>query len=297
MISWLGQPECHERTLVGGKAAHLSRLAAAFRVPPGFCLTCVAFDQTRAGSIATGQTMRPVGLPAALGEALTGAYTLLAERCGVDAPRVAVRSSALDEDGASSSFAGQHATFLNVVGAEAVAEAVLRCWESAGSARAQAYRSGQGFVAGGTRMAVLVQQFVDADSAAVVFSANPVTGSRDELVVNASWGLGESIVGGTVTPDTYRVRATDLAIISRQIAVKRRMTVSIPEGTREVDVPRFLQLQPTLSDEQVAELGRLGRDLEAAIGGPVDVECAYYAGRLYLLQCRPITALPGSPGA
>jgi phosphoenolpyruvate synthase/pyruvate phosphate dikinase len=125
----------------------------------------------------------------------------------------------------------------------------------------------------------------------VVFSANPVTGSRDELVVNAGWGLGESIVGGTVTPDTYRVRSTDLAIISRQIVAKRRMTISVPEGTREVDVPRFLQLQPTLSDEQVAELGQLGSDLEAAMGRPVDVECAYQNGRLYLLQCRPITRI------
>jgi len=119
---------------------------------------------------------------------------------------VAVRSSALDEDGAGASFAGQHETYLNVVGAAAVAEAVARCWASVRSSRALEYRRRQGFPLDGARIAVLVQQLIPADVSSVVFSANPVTGSRDEVMINASWGLGESIVGGTVTPDTYVVR-------------------------------------------------------------------------------------------
>ena len=104
-------------------------------------------------------------------------------------------------------------------------------------------------------------------------------------------GQGESIVGGTVTPDTYVLRAADLTVISQHIAQKRRMTVPVIGGTRKIDVPRFLRHRPVLSDDQIAELGRLALALEAVIGRPVDVECAYAAGCLYLLQCRPITAL------
>jgi pyruvate,water dikinase len=288
-ICWLGQTECRDRALVGGKAAQLSQLSAAFRVPPGFCLTTAAFDIGSGMVDAT--THLADKLPDGVLEELTRAYATLAERCGATGLSVAVRSSALDEDGATSSFAGQHKTFLNVVGAEAVAEAVMRCWASAGSMHAQLYRIQQGLAADSIRMAVLIQQFIVADSSAVLFSANPVTGSRDTLVINASWGLGESIVGGTVTPDTYVLQTSDLSIISQQIAEKRRMTIPISAGTREVDIPRFLRLRPVLNDNQIAELGRLAGALEAVMGRPVDVECAYAAGCLYLLQCRPITAL------
>jgi len=125
----------------------------------------------------------------------------------------------------------------------------------------------------------------------VVFSANPVTGNRDEVMINASWGLGESIVGGTVTPDTFVVRKSDLAVINRTIADKGCMTVSVPGGTREVDVPRFLRQQAALADEQAVEMAQLALSLETTMGYPVDIECAYASGELYLLQCRPITTL------
>jgi pyruvate,water dikinase len=138
---------------------------------------------------------------------------------------------------------------------------------------------------------VLVQQLVPADASAVVFSANPVTGGRDEVLINASWGLGESIASGTVTPDTYVIRKSDLAIVSRDIAEKRRMTVLACEGTHEVPVPRRFQKSPTIDDSQVAELARLSMALETAMGWPVDIECAYRGRDLYLLQCRPITTL------
>jgi phosphoenolpyruvate synthase/pyruvate phosphate dikinase len=291
IICWLGQKECHERSLAGGKAAPLSRLAATFRVPPGFCLTGAAFDNVVSSGILDAPMHTAVKLPEAMFEELSRAYMTLAERCGTAQLPVAVRSSGLSEDGTSSSFAGQYETFLNIVGIEAVAERVMRCWASALSMRAQKYQTHQGHTDGRLRMAVLIQQFVFADSSAVLFSANPITRNRSELVINASWGLGESIVGGTVTPDTYVLRASDLSIISQQIAEKRYMTVPISEGTREVDVPRFLRIQPVLNDDQVTELGRLGGELEAAMGWPVDVECVYQAGQLYLLQCRPITTL------
>ncbi len=122
-------------------------------------------------------------------------------------------------------------------------------------------------------------------------SANPITRDRSEVMINASWGLGESIVGGTVTPDTFIVRKSDLGIINCAIADKQRMTVSVPGGTREVDVPRFLRNISSLNDEQVIEMAKLALTLGVTVKHPVDVECAYAAGDLYLLQCRLIATL------
>jgi pyruvate,water dikinase len=138
---------------------------------------------------------------------------------------------------------------------------------------------------------VLVQQLVASDVSAVVFSANPITGNRDEVVINASWGLGESIVGGTVTPDTFIVHKSDLAVVQGVIANKQRMTVSASGGTHEVEVPRFLRNEASLNGEQVLEMAKLALTLEVTMEHPVDVECAYAGGELYLLQCRPITTL------
>ena len=136
-----------------------------------------------------------------------------------------------------------------------------------------------------------MQEFIPADVSAVVFSANPVTGSPDEVVINASWGLGESVVGGTVTPDSYLVHRETLKVLERQIADKMRMAVPAPEGTEEVDMPRFLRTRPALEDSQAVELAQLAVALESTMGWPVDLECAYHAGELYLLQCRPITTM------
>ena len=132
---------------------------------------------------------------------------------------------------------------------------------------------------------------MSSDVSAVVFSANPVTGNRDEVLINASWGLGESIVGGTVTPDTFAVRKSDTQITQRMIADKELMTVSAPKGTHEVEVPRFLRNEASLNDEQVIEMAKLATTLETTMEHPVDIECAYASGDLYLLQCRPITTL------
>ena len=287
-ILWLGQPECHETHLVGGKAANLSLLAASHRVPPGFCLTTDFFDRWMATAAWQGRELSSGTLPTPLYEPLVMAYQELARRRGVADPAVAVRSSAVDEDGANLSFAGQHETFLNVSRAGAVAEAVVRCWHSLRSPRALEYRRQHGLSTEGIRLAVLVQEFIQADVSAVVFSANPM-GSSDEVVINGSWGLGESVVGGTVTPDSYTVHKTTMQIVQRHIADKRRMTLPSPEGTEEVDVPRFLRTRPAFQDNQLAELAQLAVVLESTMGWPVDLECSYHAGELYLLQCRPIT--------
>ena len=276
-LLWLGDPRSFDPALVGGKAANLSRLARMHqRVPDGFCIPATAMGQAH---------------PHELRDEIARAISDLMACHRLPELVVAVRSSAVDEDGSAASFAGQHETFLNIVGLDSILQAVTRCWESARSERALEYRRKQGLSGACVQLAVLVQQLVASDVSAVIFSANPITGSRDEIVINASWGLGESIVGGTVTPDTFIVRKLDLAVMERVIADKQRMTVSAPRGTREVDVPRFLRHEACLNDEQVVELARLARTLEATMGHPVDVEGAYARGELYVLQCRPITTL------
>lgn len=276
-LLWLGDPKSFDAALVGGKAANLSRLARLYhRVPDGFSLPVTVMDEAH---------------PLDLRDEITAAISDLMNCHRLPDFIAAVRSSAVDEDGATASFAGQHETYLNIVGAEAIIQAVTRCWESARSEHALDYRRKQGLSIERPQIAVLVQQLVAADVAAVVFSANPITGNRDEVMINASWGLGESIVGGTVTPDTFIVRKSDLAVVQRVIADKQRMTVSVPDGTHEVDVPRFLRNTTSLNDEQVIEMAKLALTLEVTMEHTVDVECAYAGGELYLLQCRPITTL------
>jgi pyruvate,water dikinase len=280
-LLWLGDPKSFDAALVGGKAANLSRLARLYhRVPDGFAVPVTVMAEAH---------------PLDLRDEITGSISDLIACHSLPDFVAAVRSSAVDEDGATASFAGQHETYLNIVGAEAILQAITRCWESARSERALEYRRRQGLSQDRPQLAVLVQQLVAADVAAVAFSANPITGNRSEIMINASWGLGESIVGGTVTPDTFIVRKSDLAVIHRVIAGKQRMTIAAPGGTREVDVPRFLRQEASLNDEQVAEIARLARTLEATMEHPVDVECAFAGGDLYLLQCRPITTLISIP--
>jgi rifampicin phosphotransferase len=283
-LLWLDDPRCRDPQLVGGKAAQLSRLATDFDVPPGFCVPAPLLD----GLDATADV-----LPAALCDAIAAAYHALAERSGMADPPVAVRSSAIDEDGAQASFAGLHTTLLHIVGADAIADAVARCRRSAWSTQATAYRQRHGLDVGAPRVAVLVQQLVAADAAAVAFSIDPVSGDPDRIVVNATWGLGESLVGGHVTPDSYALRKADAQIVARQIADKARMYVPAAGGTQLVAVPDERRRLPALSDAQVAEVAHLAHTLEQRLGWPVDIECAYAGARLALLQCRPVTA--GAP--
>ena len=223
--------------------------------------------------------------PGHLREAVADAYAALPG----DAPAVAVRSSAVDEDGDTTSFAGVHETYLNIRGSEALLVAVGGCLESFFGERALAYRRERG-IDGMPRAAVLVQQQVVSDVSIVAFSANPISRAPDEIVVTASWGLGESIVGGSVTPDTWILRR-DGQVREERIGDKRRMTVAVDGGAREVDVPRVLREVASLRREQLAEVAELAAALERQTGRPVDIECAYAGGRLFLLQCRPITTL------
>jgi pyruvate,water dikinase len=276
-IVWLGREPAHDPRLSGGKGAALSRLAGSFSVPAGFCITAPAL-----ASLAPHDT-----LPAPLLSALAAAYDSLRDGTG-DA--VAVRSSAVDEDGHACSFAGLHETCLNVRGLDRLADAVVRCIASGRSERARSYRRDHGLPPHAP-IAVVVQRMIQADVAAVAFSADPVTGDRTRIVINASWGLGESIVGGTVTPDVYSLDARSGAVTGYTPGAKERMTIVAEEGTIEVDVPGFLRRERPLTDEQAVRIATMVSSLERTAGFPVDVECALRDDELWLLQCRPITTL------
>src|SRR4051812_27079394 len=267
-ILWLDDPAAADPRLTGGKAASLAELAARLPVPPGFVV---------AGDV-----------PPAHVEA---AYAELGARAGAGDAVVAVRSSATDEDGRDASFAGQHETLLGVQGAAELHAAIAACRASGEAPRALAYRRANGLAAPSGPLPVLVQVLVPADAAAVVFSLNPVAPHRGEVLVNAALGLGESIVGGTVTPDEFALARPSLVVSRRTIADKRRMTVRAPGGSVEVDVPAPLRRMPSIADHQAREAAALALALEEQLGMPVDLELAWSGTTLHLLQCRPITTL------
>ena len=298
---------------VGGKGASLARMAAAgLPVPPGFHITTDAYrrfvDENHLGErIQSAAAQAQANDPATLDRASEQIQSLFAQgaipgdiaeairrwygEMGADAP-VAVRSSATAEDLPGASFAGQLETYLNVHGGDQVLDAVKRCWASLWTGRAIGYRQRQGIRPEDVSMAVVVQQLVSADAAGVLFTANPVTGARDELMINAAWGLGEAIVSGRVTPDTIIVNKQTGAILSQEIAGKDVMTVRLPEGTREEAVPAGKRKQAALAPPLAAELARLGMKIEQLYGQPMDIEWAICDGRIFILQARPITALP-----
>ncbi|GAA0929428.1 PEP/pyruvate-binding domain-containing protein [Nonomuraea longicatena] len=267
----------------GGKGANLGELLRlGLPVPDGFVVTTAAY-----GLVASATEIADVELPAELRKELVGAY----ERLG--GGPVAVRSSATAEDLPSAAFAGQQDTFLNVVGERQLLDAVRRCWASLFTARAVAYRARRGIADDGVAIAVVVQSMVEAEIAGVLFTANPVTGARDEFVADASSGLGEAVVSGLVTPDHYVLDREGRPLHYR--AGRREVVVRSVEGggTREErpDGPGG----PRLPAWALRELTALGARVAAHFGRPMDLEWAYAAGRVSLLQARPMTALPPPP--
>jgi rifampicin phosphotransferase len=297
--------------LVGGKGASLARLAAAgFRIPDGFHLTTAAYWRLVASGglqariVAAAEhlaTNDPIGLERAsatirglfevaiIPDGVLAAIVAGYESLGPDERVLAVRSSATAEDLPGLSFAGQQDTVLGVRGEAALVAAVRRCWASLWTARALAYRARQGIPPGEVALAVLVQVLVPAEAAGVLFTADPVTGSPHRITINAAWGLGESLVGGQVTPDTLVVDRSTGALVQQIICDKTVMTVPAAGDVRQVPVPADQRRAAALTAAQAAELAALGLRIEALSGRPMDVEWALVDGRLAILQARPIT--------
>jgi phosphohistidine swiveling domain-containing protein len=298
----------------GGKGANLGELTrAGIPVPRGFVVTTEAYrvyvgehqledkitalaasSDDPAGYDDASAQIRAVfsdELSETLRTEVAEAYDALAE-----AP-VAVRSSATAEDLPEASFAGQQDTYLNVRGLEDLLVAVRDCWASLWTARAMAYRARQRIDPATVSLAVVVQQMVDADAAGVMFTANPTNGRRDETVISAAWGLGESVVSGAVNTDNFVVREPDGMVRSSEIADKAVMTVYAEQRTEERPVPADQRKRPVLSEAEATELAAYGTRIENHYGAPQDIEWARADGRFWILQARPITALPEAEAA
>jgi phosphoenolpyruvate synthase/pyruvate phosphate dikinase len=192
------------------------------------------------------------------------------------------------------SFAGQQETFLNVRGEEELLRAIRHCWASLWTARALIYRVRQHIDPLLVRMAVIVQQMVEATASGVLFTSNPVSGTRDEMVINASWGLGEALVSGHVSPDVITINKESGQVKSVQVAEKLLMTVANDSGVSEQAVPLEMRQKAVLLEEQIGQLYQLGRIIEHYFHAPQDIEWAISANQIYILQTRPVTTQPFS---
>ncbi len=302
---------------VGGKGRALSNLTrAGFAVPAGFHITTAAYGsflktnrlEGRIVEVVQGISKTPdtveqasaeiqsffeTGeMPVEVIQAVLQAYSALG---GKDAA-VAVRSSATAEDLPGLSFAGQQATFLNIRGEEALLQAVRRCWASLWSARAIGYRTQMEVAHETVVMGVVVQRMVPADVSGVLFTANPATGSREEMLVNASYGLGEAVVSNLVTPDTYRINRRHRSVLEQTISQKMLMTVLEDNGVSTGTVSKIKQSQPSLDEAQCRQLVEVGEKIETLFEGyPQDIEWSFAENQLFILQARPITGLPETP--
>jgi pyruvate,water dikinase len=291
----VGAPAYAAMCEAGDLRAHLVRLLEGLDVDDTARLEACA-EQARSLVLGT-------PLPSDLEHAIRDAYVELCKRDGQDenmAP-VAVRSSATAEDTASASFAGMNESFLNVRGADAVVRAVHECWASLFGARTVFYRAKRGLGQADMDIAVVVQRQIDARRAGVMFTIDPASGARDRLVIEASIGLGESVVSGSVSPDRYVVDKHDGAILAREVRRKQMAVVPLLSGgTQRRELESEQALAPALNDEEVRQLADLGVQIERHYGAPQDTEWAFDAtGTVWMLQSRPVTtglaAAPAPP--
>ena len=323
-VVWFDELEGDVRAVAGGKSASLVEMRrAGFPVPPGFAITVAAFEWFGAETGVTAQVERIVAktdpdsteslraaseqiealaarvrLPAPLLGLIESAYQRMERETGEDDPAVAVRSSAVGEDSAEASFAGQQETYLWVRGLADVELAVRRCWASYFSPQALSYRArlSGGHGVGTVGMSVGVQQMVDASVAGVMFTRSPTTNDRSIVAIEAGLGLGVAVVAGEITPDQIWVNKVTRAIVKRQPGYKQVRYVPNREtgGTRCVDVPEDEATRPCLDDETAKQLAEYGVRLERHYGAAQDVEWALTRGAdgtptIVLLQSRPIT--------
>jgi len=309
--------------LVGGKGHSLAQLMNLnVPVPQGFHMTTTAYRQfvkandlqaemvriinqikpEEAGTIeqaaADIQALFAAGtIPIEIGEALKLAYAELGSDEAADGPTsIAVRSSATAEDLPAMSFAGQQDTYLNVVGEDALQTAVQDCWASLWTERAISYRERMGIDHRLVAMGVVVQRMIPADVSGILFTANPATGNRSEMVINASYGLGEAVVGGHVTPDTYVVDRRNGNTKESIIGSKENMIVSADEqGIVTQAIPEAQRRSKALSADMIQTLVDVSESIEKHFNAPQDIEWAFANNSHWILQSRPITNLPAAP--
>jgi pyruvate, water dikinase len=331
MLRWLSELTENNDADVGPKIARLATLrASGIEVPDGFAITTTAFErflarnelgprverelaaasdvdnivELEAASLRVRELIEQAPMESALESALSEAYDELCFRHGEVGLPVAVRSSAAGEDAVTASFAGQYESYLGVIGAEAVLAAVRRSWSSLFVARALAYRSRRNLHFRETPMGVGVLRLVQARCAGVAFSAHPVTGKRDRFVIEGSWGWGESVVQGTVEPDSVEVDRSDGRLLSYRIGNKRVASLFDPArgGVTERPLPQRFQQAQCLAPEMIDALWKATTEIERQFGTPIDIEWVIEPGwrsgaPVSIVQVRPITTLDAATEA
>lgn len=312
-VRWLNDIRSADVSIVGGKALRLGRLIAeGVSCPAGFCVTTEAFDlYLRAAglretllsilqdaSMASSQSAAQIrdivektGIPEEVEAAIIEAYHQLERPYKYELP-VAVRSSAQTEDAETSSFAGQFDSFLGIVGEKDLVKSVRDCWNSLFTARSIAYSRRQRGKNLPLAMAAVVQELVQADKAGVMFTVHPVTSEKKHIVIEATFGLGEQLLSGQISPDTYVLSRDGFTIVDRIIGKKESAIFYVDgEGMVEREVDPVLQQVAVLGDAELVQLGRLGTEIEALFDTPQDIEWAIKNGSVNIVQARPMTTM------
>jgi pyruvate, water dikinase len=323
-IAWLDSPDVPHVGLVGGKGRSLHAMTKlGLTVPEAFIVTTSAYRAALPAPLAREIDRRITAIGgdtdvAAVDEKarevrellyaetaqhsidseIREAYFRLAQRLGLDQPPVAVRSSSAAEDSAEHSFAGEHDSYLWVIGSDEVSDAVRRCWASLFTARAIAYRARNGLSTSEDAMAVVVQHMVDARAAGVFMTLNPVNGDRSKIVVESVWGLGEPLVSGTATPDRFIVDKVTREVLEQSVATKTHRAARNPQTGRGIALSEVAPADheaPSLSRAELDLLIDIARTVESRAGCPQDGEFAVHADQIYLLQSRPETVWSSKP--
>ena len=324
LVLWFEELTKSDIPTVGGKNANLGEMIQAkVSVPPGFAITAQAYEkfitetniaqeiyqiikktitdtdnpkQYQEASKKIRKLIEATGIPTEIEEAIKAAYRELSEKTDTTNLSVAVRSSATAEDLPDASFAGQQETFLNVKGPDELVKKTIKCWSSLFTPRAIFYRTEKGFKHEQVLISVGVQKMVDARSAGVMFTINPVTGDRSQIIIEGTWGLGEAVVSGAETPDYFVVDKQTLEIIERKIAKKTVEYVrNLETGkTESAVVPSERQDKPCITDEEIHRLAQLGNQIDQHYGKPQDVEWAMdrdlvFPENIFIVQSRPET--------
>ena len=300
----------HDIGLAGGKGASLGELLKArIPVPPGFVVIASAFDRflhetgllveieaimrkvnhkdvnsVEEASMKVRDLARDAEFPADIGK------EILQEFSKLGAKHVAVRSSATAEDSSIASWAGELESYLNVT-EKRLLYSVKKCWSSLFTPRAIFYRFEHGLHDQRVSVAVVVQKMIQSDVSGICFTVHPVTKDINQMIIEAGYGLGEAIVGGKITPDTYVVHKKEKSILEKNVSEQAMMIVKNPKGTKEVPVPKSKSGKQKLSDKQILELAGICQQIEKHYKYPQDIEWAYSDGKLHILQSRPITTL------
>jgi pyruvate,water dikinase len=322
LILWFDEIDRNLVPNVGGKSANLGEMMRiGVPVPDGFAITTEAYEkfmgetgaadeinqylnkfkeglknvsQYQEASQAIRHIIETKEIPQYIGDAISSYYEMLCEKCGKKNMAVAVRSSGVAEDSASSSFAGQFESFLNVAGKRDLLDKTKLCWSSQFTTQAISYRVKHELPRTGTSMSVAVQRMTRARSAGVGFTSHPITGDTSKIVLEGNWGLGESIVQGVVVPDKFIVDKETLTLIDKKVSTKEKLIQFSDQGVVMADVPSGKRQLACLSDEEALKVAELAKRLEAHYGAPQDMEWAVdealsYPDNIFLVQTRPIT--------